>query len=120
MLDLKTLEYKPRVKPKFATVEAAKPIDDLKSRLKALVTGQDKAGEFYRHFHYALFSYISNRIPEISDEIYRVDDAMMAGFGWEIGAFESWDTLNLVKTTAAMKAAGCNCCALGRRNDCRG
>ncbi|HNP24394.1 MAG TPA: 3-hydroxyacyl-CoA dehydrogenase/enoyl-CoA hydratase family protein [Panacibacter sp.] len=106
VLDLKTLEYKPRVKPKFATVEAAKPIDDLKSRLKALVTGQDKAGEFYRHFHYALFSYISNRIPEISDEIYRVDDAMMAGFGWEIGAFESWDTLNLVKTTAAMKAAG--------------
>lgn len=106
VLDLKSLEYKPRVKPKFATIEAAKPIDDLKTRLKALVAGQDKAGEFYRHFHYALFSYISNRIPEISDEIYRVDDAMMAGFGWEIGAFESWDTLNLVKTTAAMKAAG--------------
>lgn len=106
VLDLKTLEYKPRIKPKFATVEAAKPIDDLKTRLKALAAGQDKAGEFYRHFHYALFSYIANRIPEISDDIYRVDDAMMAGFGWEIGAFESWDTLNLVKTTAAMKAAG--------------
>ena len=106
VLDLSTLEYKPRIKPKFATVEAAKPIDDLKTRIKMLCQGTDKAGEFYRHFHYGLFSYISHRIPEISDEIYRVDDAMMAGFGWEIGAFESWDTLGLAKTTEAMKKAG--------------
>ena len=105
-LNLQTMEYAPRVKPKFATLEAAKPIEDLKTRLKALVAGQDKAGEFYRQFHYALFSYISYRIPEISDEIYRVDDAMMAGFGWEIGAFESWDTLGVEKTVTAMKAAG--------------
>jgi len=105
-LNLKTLEYGPRTKPKFATLEAAKPIDDLKTRLKLLCAGQDKAGEFYRQFHYGLFSYISHRIPEISDEIYRVDDAMMAGFGWEIGAFESWDTLGVAKTTEAMKKAG--------------
>jgi 3-hydroxyacyl-CoA dehydrogenase len=106
VLDLSTLEYKPRIKPKFATVEAAKPIDDLKTRIKMLCQGTDKAGEFYRHFHYGLFSYISHRIPEISDEIYRVDDAMMAGFGWEIGAFESWDTLGLAKTTDAIRKAG--------------
>src|SRR5258705_826745 len=105
-LDLKTLEYKPRSKAKFATVEAAKPIDDLQQRLKMLVAGQDKAGEFYRHFHYGLFSYISHRIPEISDDIYRVDDAMMAGFGWEIGAFESWDVLGVERTVKAMKEAG--------------
>jgi 3-hydroxyacyl-CoA dehydrogenase len=105
-LDLKTLEYKPRVKSKFASVEAAKPIDDLKQRLKMLVTAQDKAGEFYRHFHYGLFSYISHRIPEISDELYRVDDAMMAGFGWELGAFESWDVLGVEKTVKAMLDAG--------------
>jgi len=105
-LNLQTLEYAPRVKAKFATVEAAKPIEDLKTRLKALCAGQDKAGEFYRNFHYGLFSYIAHRIPEISDEIYRVDDAMMAGFGWEIGAFESWDVLGIAKTTEAMKAAG--------------
>jgi 3-hydroxyacyl-CoA dehydrogenase len=105
-LSLKTMEYGARVKPKFASVETAKPIDDLNQRLKILVAAQDKAGEFYRHFHYGLFSYISHRIPEISDEIYRVDDAMMAGFGWEIGAFESWDVLNVAKTTEAMKQAG--------------
>ena len=105
-LDLETMEYKPRVKPKFATIEAAKPIEDLYTRLKMLVAGQDKAGEFYRLFHYGLFSYISHRIPEISDELYRVDDAMMAGFGWEIGAFESWDILGVEKTVKAMKDAG--------------
>ncbi|MBO9636244.1 MAG: 3-hydroxyacyl-CoA dehydrogenase/enoyl-CoA hydratase family protein, partial [Chitinophagaceae bacterium] len=105
-LNLDTFEYEPRKKPKFATVEAAKPIDDLKTRLKALVTGMDKAGDFYRHFHYGLFSYISHRIPEISDDIYRVDDAMMAGFGWEIGAFESWDVLGVAGTVKKMKESG--------------
>ena len=105
-LNLQTLQYEPRKKPKFATLEMAKPIDDLKTRLKTLVTGQDKAGEFYRQLHYSLFSYISHRIPEISDELYRVDDAMKAGFGWEIGAFESWNVLGVAKTVEDMKAAG--------------
>ena len=105
-LDLKTMEYGPRSKSRFPTLEAAKPIEDLKTRLAMLVKGADKAGEFYRLFHYGLFSYISNRIPEISDEIYRLDDAMMAGFGWEIGAFESWDVLGLEKTVKGMKEAG--------------
>jgi len=105
-LNLQTLEYGPRTKPKFASVDAAKAMDDLKQRLKVLVNAQDKAGEFYRHFHYGLFSYISYRIPEISDEVYRIDDAMMAGFGWEIGAFETWDVLDVAKTLDAMKAAG--------------
>ena len=105
-LNLQTMEYGARVKPRFATVETAKPIDDLNTRLKALCAGQDKAGEFFRQFHYGLFSYISQRIPEISDELYRVDDAMMAGFGWEIGAFESWDVLGVAKTVDSMKKAG--------------
>jgi 3-hydroxyacyl-CoA dehydrogenase len=106
VLNLSTLEYEPRKKPRFATIETAKPIDDLKTRLKALCAGTDKAGEFYRLFHYNLFAYISHRIPEISDELYRIDDGMMAGFGWEIGAFESWDALGVAKTAEAMKAAG--------------
>ncbi len=105
-LNLQTLEYGARQKPRFATIETAKPIEDLKTRLKVLCAGTDKAAEFYRLFHYNLFAYISQRIPEISDELYRIDDGMMAGFGWEIGAFESWDTLGVAKTAAAMKAAG--------------
>ncbi|MEO8710948.1 MAG: 3-hydroxyacyl-CoA dehydrogenase NAD-binding domain-containing protein [Parafilimonas sp.] len=105
-LDLKTLEYAPRSKPHFDSVKLAGTIEDIKPRLKMLFEAKDKAGEFYRHFHYALFSYISNRIPEISDELYRIDDAMMAGFGWEIGAFESWDIFGVAETVKAMNAAG--------------
>ena len=71
-----------------------------------LVQGTDKAGEFIRQFHYGLFSYISFRIPEISDELYRVDDAMMSGFGWEIGAFESWDVFGVERMIKQMKEAG--------------
>ena len=105
-LNLKTFEYGARQKPKFATIETAKPIEDLKQRIKALSQGQDKAGEFYRLFHYALFSYISHRIPEISDDLYRIDDAMKAGFGWEIGPFETWDVLGVKDTLEAMKQNG--------------
>ena len=105
-LNLQTMEYGPRQKPKFASLEAAKPIEDLKQRIQLLSAAPDKAGEFYRAFHFSLFSYISHRIPEISDEVYRVDDAMKAGFGWEIGAFESWDAVGVAKTVTAMKAAG--------------
>lgn len=106
VLNLSTLQYEPRQKPRFASIEAAKGIDDLKQRIKVLVAGSDKAGAFYRQFHYGLFSYISHRIPEISDEVFRIDDAMKAGFGWEIGAFETWDALGVVKTVEAMKAEG--------------
>ncbi|HXB10220.1 MAG TPA: 3-hydroxyacyl-CoA dehydrogenase/enoyl-CoA hydratase family protein [Puia sp.] len=105
-LNLQTMEYGPRQRPKFSSVEAAKAVDDLPARLKMLMQGADKAGEFFRKFSYGLFSYISHRIPEISDELYRLDDAMMAGFGWEIGAFESWDVLGVEATVKKMKEAG--------------
>ncbi|MEO6289714.1 MAG: 3-hydroxyacyl-CoA dehydrogenase/enoyl-CoA hydratase family protein [Ginsengibacter sp.] len=105
-LNLDTFEYGQRQKPKFATLEAAKPIDNLKEKLRILIAGKDKAGEFYRAFHYSLFSYISHRIPEISDELFRIDDAMKAGFGWEIGAFETWDVLGVKETMESMKTAG--------------
>ena len=104
-LNLKTMEYGPKAKTKFATLETAKPIDDLSLRLKALYAGQDKAGEFYRLFHHMIFAYASNRIPEIADELYKIDDALKAGFGWEIGAFESWDALGVEKVLTAMDAA---------------
>ncbi|MFI5193889.1 MAG: 3-hydroxyacyl-CoA dehydrogenase family protein, partial [Chitinophagales bacterium] len=105
-LDLGSFEYKPRTRAAFATLEAAKPVEDPGERLKILIRGKDKAGDFYRDFHYALFAYVSHRIPEISDEVYRVDDAMKAGFGWEIGAFETWDLFGVEETLKLMQAAG--------------
>ncbi|NNC82455.1 MAG: 3-hydroxyacyl-CoA dehydrogenase/enoyl-CoA hydratase family protein [Flavobacteriales bacterium] len=95
VFDIETKDYRPQNKVKFATLEAAKQVDDLAKRTAVLYSGKDKAGEFYRRQFHALFAYVSNRIPEISDELYRIDDALKAGFGWEIGAFESWDAVGV-------------------------
>jgi 3-hydroxyacyl-CoA dehydrogenase len=105
-LNLSTMEYVPRSRPRFATIDAAKQVDDLAQRLKVLYSGTDKAGEFYRQFHQLLFAYVSNRVPEIADELYKIDDGLKAGFGWEIGAFESWDALGVATVLEQMKAAG--------------
>lgn len=105
-LDLKSLEYKPKTKIKFGTLELTKPIENVKDRFKTLLGGKDKAGEFYRDSFYGLFQYVSNRIPEIADELYKVDDAICAGFGWEVGPFETWDLVNMKKTVAKMEDAG--------------
>ncbi|MBT7850530.1 MAG: 3-hydroxyacyl-CoA dehydrogenase/enoyl-CoA hydratase family protein [Flavobacteriaceae bacterium] len=105
-LDLNTLEYRSAQKAKFATLELTKTIDNVIDRFKVLVAGKDKAGEFYRKTFAALFSYVSNRIPEISDDLYKIDDAMKAGFGWEHGPFQIWDAIGVEKGIELMKAEG--------------
>lgn len=104
-LNLQTLEYEPKKKVKFATLETTKPIDDLLKRTKMLFNGKDRAGEFYRKAFTGLFQYVSNRIPEITDELYKVDDAMAAGFGWELGPFASWDAVGVKAAIEQMEAA---------------
>jgi 3-hydroxyacyl-CoA dehydrogenase len=94
-LDLNTMEYKVPEKVKFPTLDMAKPIEDLKQRTKMLLMGMDKAGQFYRQIFGGLFAYVSNRIPEISEDFYKIDDALKAGFGWELGPFETWDIVGL-------------------------
>jgi len=103
-LDLKTLEYKPSQKVKFATLELTKPIENLKERVKVLVAGKDKAGEFYRATFAALFQYVTNRIPEIADELYKIDDALKAGFGWDLGPYEYWDAIGVQGFIATMES----------------
>jgi 3-hydroxyacyl-CoA dehydrogenase len=105
-LDLKTLEYRSAIKAKFATLEATKAVDDLKTRTKMLFAGTDRAGEFYRKLFGGLFAYVSNRLPEISDDLYKIDDALKAGFGWEVGPFETWDIIGLEKGMKLIADAG--------------
>ena len=104
-LDLKTMEYRPQQKAKFATLEMTKTIDNLKERMKVLLSGLDKAGEFYRASFFGLFQYVSNRIPEITYDLYKIDAAMNAGFAWELGPFEVWDAVGVMETVAQMEAA---------------
>jgi len=105
-LDLNTLEYREKKSAKFATLELTKTIDNVADRFKVLVAGKDKAGEFYRKSFAAMFAYVQNRIPEISDELYRIDDGLRAGFGWEQGPFQIWDAIGVEEGVRIMKAEG--------------
>ena len=96
-LDLDTMDYRSKKSAKFATLELTKTIDKVVDRFSVLVGGKDKAGEFYRKSFGQLFAYVSHRIPEITDELYKIDDAMKAGFGWEHGPFQIWDAVGLDK-----------------------
>lgn len=103
VLDLNTMDYRPSEKTKFATLELTKTVDKVIDRFPILIGGKDKAAEFYRKNFAAMFAYVQNRIPEISDELYRIDDAMKAGFGWENGPFEIWDSIGVEKGIELMK-----------------
>lgn len=103
-LDFKTLEYKPSGKVKFATLEGTKAISDVAKRFGVLLAGKDKAGEFYRRTFADCFRYATFRIPEIADEIFRIDQAICAGFGWQLGLFETWDAIGVKEMLAIMEA----------------
>jgi 3-hydroxyacyl-CoA dehydrogenase len=105
-LNLETLEYIPASKVKFATLELAKAEEDLKKRIGILASGRDKAGKFYRDIFSSLFAYVANRIPEISDEFYKIDQGMKAGFGWKLGPFETWDAIGLKKAVGLIEESG--------------
>ena len=107
-LNLDTMVYQPSSKVSFPTLELIKSIENTLERFPVLIKGKDKAGEFYRKTFAALFAYVQNRIPEISDELYRIDDAMKAGFGWENGPFEIWDALGIEQGVELMKSEGYN------------
>ncbi len=105
-LDLDTMAYRPAKKAAFGTLEQTKAIDSVIDRFPVLVNGTDKAGEFYRKSFAQLFAYVSHRIPEISDELYKIDDAMKAGFGWEHGPFQIWDAIGVEKGIKLIEAEG--------------
>ena len=105
-LDLNSMEYRANKRASFSTLEMTKSIDNVADRFPVLVKGKDKAGEFFRKNFAGLFAYVQNRIPEITDELYKIDDAMRAGYGWEHGPFQIWDAVGLEKGIELMKAEG--------------
>lgn len=94
-LDLEKQDYRPAQKVKLACLDLAKQIDDPQKRIKALFNAEDKGGVFTRRSLSALFAYVCNRIPEISDELFRIDDALRSGFAWDFGPFEYWEMIGI-------------------------
>ena len=105
-LDLNTLEYRPAQKVEIPSLKATRNISDLGKRMRHFFQAEDKAGALVRRSSLALFAYVSNRIPEIADDLYQIDDAIRAGFGWNKGAFESWDLVGLKDTLALFESEG--------------
>ena len=97
-LDLNTLEYRAKAKVDIPSLKLVRNTTNLAKKLKTLFNADDKGGEFVRRSSLALFAYVSNRIPEIADNLYQIDDAIKAGFGWDKGAFESWDMIGIADT----------------------
>src|SRR5436853_1774495 len=100
-LERKTMEYRPRQKAKFASLEMGKAIEDTRERLRALVgpllEGQkgDKAQQFLWGALSEMCLYAARRVPEISDNVVDVDRAMRWGFAWELGPFEIIDAIGV-------------------------
>jgi 3-hydroxyacyl-CoA dehydrogenase len=105
-LDLESLEYRPRQKARFASLEMAQNIEDSRQRVVSLFQAPDRAGEFYRKLLPDAFHYAASRIPEIADDIVAVDNAMKWGFGWECGVFELFDGIGLGPVTDRWKERG--------------
>ncbi|MDP2335482.1 MAG: 3-hydroxyacyl-CoA dehydrogenase NAD-binding domain-containing protein [Bacteroidota bacterium] len=105
-LNLKTMEYGIQQPVKFKTLEASRLVEDVAKKLTVLLNGKDEAAEFYRSTFFKIFCYVSSRIPEISDDLYRIDAAMCAGFGWDYGPFETWDMIGLKKSLEQMESTG--------------
>lgn len=105
-LDLKSLTYRSAKKAHFETLDKTKSISEVADRFKVLCEGTDKAGSFYRAVFGDLFAYVAHRIGEITDTVYKIDDAMKAGFGWQHGPFEIWSALGLAQGIALAEAEG--------------
>ena len=105
-LRLDTLEYAPTGKPKFASLDAAKKVENLQDKVNAFIKADDKGAQMVKRSLAGLFAYVSNRVPEISDVLYAVDDALRAGFAWEIGPFQYWDIVGVQKGIELAEADG--------------
>lgn len=105
-IDLHTLEYHPAQKPRFTSVDAARNIEDLPQRLRALIAAEDRAGKFLWPLFRDYVIYAAQMVPEISDRIVEIDRAMRWGFGMKLGPFELWDALGVPETRARMQAEG--------------
>jgi 3-hydroxyacyl-CoA dehydrogenase len=111
-LDWKTLDYHPREKPKFPSLEMAKNVEEAGARLRMLLAldsppqKADKVAQFLWRALSDLWTYAANRIPEISDSVFEIDRAMRWGFNWELGPFELWDAAGVEPTVERMKREG--------------
>ena len=105
-LDLKTLKYRPSIRPKLEVVKSAKGIESMSKRIQNLIVGEDKVNLFLNEYFTSIFSYVIKRVPEISEQYYQIDDAMRSGYFWDYGPFEYWDLIGFEKGLEMISSEG--------------
>lgn len=105
-LDLNTLEYRPLERDNLDIIAKAKQAGGTKNQLAALLSDKGKHGDFLRKHFASLFAYISQRVPEISDNLFSIDDGMKTGYAWKYGPFETWDMIGLKKGIELIESEG--------------
>ena len=105
-LDLKTLKYRPSIRPKLEVVKSAKGIESMSKRIQNLIVGEDKVNLFLNEYFTSIFSYVIKRVPEISEQYYQIDDAMRSGYFWDYGPFEYWDLVGFEKGLEMISSEG--------------
>jgi 3-hydroxyacyl-CoA dehydrogenase len=105
-LHLESLEYAPSQKEKLPILDTLKQIEELPRRMKAIFNGSDKGAEMLQKSFLGLFAYVSNRVPEISNTVYAIDDALRAGFAWEVGPFQYWDMVGVAECVERAEKQG--------------
>jgi 3-hydroxyacyl-CoA dehydrogenase len=106
VLDYKTMEYRPQQPVSFPSLDATAGIEDPGERIRALASGDDRAGRFVWLALRESLLYAAQRIPEIADDIISVDQATRWGFGWALGPFEIWDALGVQRVSSRMEREG--------------
>ena len=106
VINPKTLEYETYEAPDFACLSEAKKAKTLPEKLKTIVYGDDKGAVLAWKAVAGNLIYSANRIPEISDTIVEIDNAMKWGFNMEMGPFETWDAIGLKPSTDKMMKDG--------------
>jgi 3-hydroxyacyl-CoA dehydrogenase len=110
-LDWQRMEYRPRIKAKFGSIEAGKQIEETRERIRALAgPGMDGKGDKANRFLWSCLSenclYAARRVPEIANSVVDVDRAMRWGFAWELGPFEVWDAIGVARMAEALGREG--------------
>ena len=106
VLDPKTMDYRAQNKVRFDSLGAAKGIEDVGARIKAMVNAEDRAGKFAWKTLAASLCYSAARVGEIANDIVNIDRAMRWGFNWDLGPFEAWDAIGVPESVARMHREG--------------
>jgi 3-hydroxyacyl-CoA dehydrogenase len=106
VLDYEKLDYRPQEKVNLPSVEMGKNIDDVRERIKAVVTSPDRGGQFAWKILKKTLLYSAEKIPEIADDLVNIDRGMKWGYNWELGPFEQWDAIGLKSSVKRMEKEG--------------